>query len=282
MIKKLTFSFLLLTSTLSFSQQSITFKNEFQPNKTYTTKTVTTTYSEVEIIADEELKEQLKNNGFSTPMVTEGEINTTIIIKTHQRKLNGDIEATLEYDEMSSTNTINGETKTENLPFVGMKIKGKYDRDSKLYIDSIIGDNVTEEMKSILLTTIESMQQSIDFPDKEMKVGDTFNSDIPMSIPMPGMNPIEIVIKTDYLLTKIKKGKAYFDFDQSIELGMDIEEMNFSASGSGVGNAIFDIKESSLTDYFSEIPMKMIMEINEDMTLELIMNVTTNQTIKIK
>lgn len=282
MKKKLTFALLILTSISSYAQQSIVFKNEFKSNKTYTTKSVTKTYANVEVIAEEELLEQLNKNGFKTPMVTESETNTVTTTTTLQRKLNGDVPAIIEYGKLTSKSTINGETKTENLPFLGMKIIGKYDSDSKLDIDSIIGDNVTEEMKSILRSTIESMQQSIDFPEKPMKVGDTFNSDIPMSIPMAGMSPIEINIKTDYLLTKIKRGKAYFDFDQTLELEMDVEEINFSANGSGTGNAVFNIKESSLTKYISEIPMNMTVVINEEMTMILKMITKTEQTVKIK
>ena len=69
-------------------------------------------------------------------------------------------------------------------------------------------------MRNVLKTTLENVQQAIKFPEKPMKVGESFNSEIPMTIPMEGMNPISVKINMEYLLTEIKDGKAFFDIKQ--------------------------------------------------------------------
>ena len=163
-----------------------------------------------------------------------------------------------------------------------MKILGKYDIENKFKVDTIIGDKVSQQMRNVLKTTLESVQQSIKFPEKPIKVGETFNSEIPMKIPMEGMNPISVKINMEYLLTEIKDGKAFFDIKQTVGLDMSQEQLNVIASGTGTGTSEFDIKENYLTKYKSELPMDMTIKVNEKMTMKLKMTTTSEQNVVIE
>ena len=183
---------------------------------------------------------------------------------------------------MITTKTISGKTTTEEKPYSGMKILGKYDIENKFKIDTIIGDKVSQQMRNVLKTTLESVQQAIEFPEKPMKVGESFNSEIPMTIPMEGMNPISVKINMEYLLTEIKNGKAFFDIKQTVGLDISQEQLNVVASGTGTGISEFDIKENYLTKYKSKLPMDMTIKVNEKMTMKMKITTTSEQNVVIE
>jgi hypothetical protein len=282
MIKKLTFVLLILISITSCAQESVTFKTEFKPNKIYKTQLKTTSHTEIEFIADKEIIDRIKSQGIELPMITESEMNMSTDIITEKLDENGEFPATMEYGKMISTTTISGKTTTEEKPYSGMKILGKYNIENKFKVDTIIGDKVSQQMRNILKTTLESVQQAIKFPEKPMKAGDTFDSEIPMTIPMEGMNPISVKINMEYLLTKIKGNKAFFDIKQTVGLDISQEQLNIIASGTGTGTSEFDIKEKYLTKYKSELPMDMTIKVNEKMTMKMKMITTSEQNVVIE
>lgn len=273
---------MILISITTCAQESVTFKTEFKPNKTYKTQLKTTSHTEIEFIADQEIMDRIKSQGIELPMITESETNMATDIITQNLDENGEFPATMEYGKMISTTTISGKTTTEEKPYSGMKILGKYDIENKFKVDTIIGDKVSKQMRNVLKTTLESVQQAIKFPVKPMKVGETFKSEIPMTIPMEGMNPISVKINMEYLLTEIKGNKAFFDIKQTVGLDMSQEQINVIASGTGTGTSEFDIKENYLTKYKSELPMNMTIKVNEKMTMKLKMTTTSEQNVVIE
>lgn len=282
MIKKLTFTLLILISITSCAQESITFKTKFKPNKKYKTQLKTTSYTEIQFEADKEIIDRIKSQGIELPMITESETNMSTDIITDKLDKNGEFPATMNYGKMISKTIINGQATTEEKPYSGMKILGKYDSENKFKVDTIIGENVSQQMRKVLITTLESVQQTIKFPERPMKVGDKFNSEIPMSIPMEGMNPISVKIDMEYFLTEIKDGKAFFDIKQTVGLDMSQEQLNVVASGTGTGTSEFDINESYLTKYTSELPMDMTIKVNEKMTMKMKMTTTSEQNVVIE
>jgi hypothetical protein len=282
MIKKITFILLILISITSCAQENVVFKTKFKPNKKYKTQLKTTSHTEIEFIADKEIIDRIKSQGIELPMITESETNMSTDIITQNLDKNGEFPATMEYGKIISKTTISGKTTTEEKPYSGMKILGKYDSENKFKVDTIIGDKVSQQMRNILNTTLESVQQTIKFPEKTMKVGDKFNSEIPMRIPMEGMNPISVKINMEYLLTEIKNRKAYFDIKQTLGLDMSQEQLNIIASGTGTGISEFDIEENYLTKYKSELPMNMTIKVNEKMTMKMKMTTTSEQNVVIE
>jgi len=282
MIKNLTFILLILISITSCAQESVIFKTKFKPSKKYKTQVKTTSHTEIEFIADQEIIDRIKSQGIELPMITESETNMATDINTQNLDENGEFSATMEYGKMITTKTISGKTTTEEKPYSGMKILGKYDIENKFKIDTIIGDKVSQQMRNVLKTTLESVQQAIKFPEKPMKVGESFNSEIPMTIPMEGMNPISVKINMEYLLTEIKNGKAFFDIKQTVGLDISQEQLNVVASGTGTGISEFDIKENYLTKYKSKLPMDMTIKVNEKMTMKMKITTTSEQNVVIE
>jgi hypothetical protein len=272
MIRKILFVLLILTSITSYAQESVTFKIKFKPNKIYNTQLKTTSHTEIEFIADKEVLDRIKSQGIQLPMITKNETNLSTAIITEKLDKNGEFLAMMEYRKMISTTTISGKTTTEEKPYSGMKILGKYNIKNKFEVDTILGDNISLRMRNLLKTTLESVQQVIKFPEEPMKTGDTFDCEVPMVIPMEGMNPISLKINMKYLLTEVKGNKAFFTIKQTVELDRSQKQLNIIASGTGTGTSEFDIKEKYLTKYKSKLPMNMTIEINEKMTVKVKIN----------
>ncbi len=282
-MKKLIISVVFSISYLScLAQEGFKFEINIAPNTTYTTQMVTETNGIVEVVAEEELLKQMKAGGFESPMEIKQEMSMIMISTTEDKSETGAIPARMRYEKISSQSEINGQVIEQPNPIEGMQILGYYNDENVFEIDSIIGTDITEQLRTTIAKTMENIQKQIDFPKTEIHVGDTFNNEIPMSIPMQGMNPMEIVINTTYRLKEISKNIAYFDLKQSITLNSEQEQMKMSANGAGDGTCAYSIKDNYLIEYSSELPMNLSMDVSAMMRMKMKMDTKTTMSIRIE
>lgn len=268
--------FTLLISCLitigGFSQESFKFELKMAPNTIYKTQMNTSTKGIINFVADSVFISQLKASGVNSPMKMEQNMNMLLTTTNDSIKENGEIPATIEYVEMVTSTLINDEPTPQVPSFEGMKIKGKYTDNQVFEIDTITGENVTEQIKMALKSTMENIQKQIDFPEEPIKIGDSFNNEIPMTIPMQGMSPFNIIIKTKYHLDSIKDNTAFFNVEQNITLSTEQEQFNMTATGSGTGLAEYNISGYFLTKYETTLPMELNMQVNEELTINMVMD----------
>jgi len=282
-MKTILFAFVAsFTCLTAIAQEGFKFELKIEPNKTYTTQMESQTNGTIDFKADETLLEQMKANGVETPMKMEQESTMILVSKTGEKNENGDISANMSYETIASKTVVNGEPIDKPNPLDDMQIIGHYDAQNIFKIDSVIGSNVTDQLRSTITQTMENVQKQIDFPKEELKIGDTFDNEIPMSIPMQGLNSMDIIINSTYLLTDVSKGIAYFDVDQAITLDSEQEQMKLSASGSGKGVCEFSIDDNYLIKYTSELPITMNMEMNAMLSLKMEMDTKTSMSVKIE
>ena len=282
MIKKLIFSLLITSSLASCAQESVIFKPKFKANTKYRNDMKMTMKSEVDFAGDEAMIETLKQNGSQMPMVTTSETTMSSLATTGKTDKNGNIPVTMVFEKMASNMTVQGKTITNENPYKGAKILGKYENGQKFIIDSTVGGNVTEELKRSMQAMMESAQNAIKFPEKPMKVGETFKSDAPLKLPIPGMQSGSAKMEIDYLLTEIKGNKAFFDVTQKISMNMSNEKAQLKATGTGTGKMVYDIKDQFITTYKADMPMEMTSKMNEKMAMNMKMSMSTEQTVTIE
>lgn len=282
MTKSVIYAFLILNILTCNAQESILFKQSISPSKKYTSDINTTSTTEITIDGSEEMMANFKDRGITMTIISEGNSHSQTYTVTQKRDKKGEIPATITYGEMISTTTTNGKVDVQKNPLEGVNMLVTYDKENILRIDSILSDAIDPQMKSMMKNLVESLQQSIKFPDKPMKVGDSFYLEIPLTIPIAGMNPITMKINTTYFLKKIKGNLAYFDIEQTISMDMNEEEYRIAASGSGDGKIEYDITESYMTKYSSNLPMVMTFNMGEAMTMSMKMQSKTIQITTIK
>ncbi|PWL28664.1 MAG: hypothetical protein DCO95_15040 [Roseivirga sp. XM-24bin3] len=224
---------------------------------------LTSSKSEVKFDGPDEILENLKSNGVQNPILIEGSNSVASTIKTLKPSPDGTFKATLTYQQVKGTQTQNGQTTQKDSPLDRMRIEGKYDSNNKFKVDTIIGENVNPALRSTLTSTLENIQEQIKFPDYPLKPGDTFSQTLPMTIPVAGVQNVQVVVKTDYLLKGVENDLATFDITQTVELDMDIEGSTISASGNGTGIAEYRISKEYITKYESDLKMELTMLVNQ-------------------
>ncbi len=280
MVKKLNFILLVLISISSFAQESVVFEAKFNPNKKYKNQLKTTSQIEVKLDANKILLDIMESQGAEFPIITKSETNMVSDIVTQDFDENGELPAVIQYEKMISTTTVNGKKTLDIKPESDIKILGKYDVENKFKVDTIVGEKVSKQVKYILKATLENVQQTINFPEKPMRIGESFTSEKPMSIPIKdGIDPISIIINTKYLLTEIIGDKAFFNVKQAIELDMDQGYLKVAANGTGTGKLEFDVKQNYLTKYNYELPMDMTIKLNEQMKMEMKSTTISEQNV---
>ena len=136
-------------------------------------------------------------------------------------------------------------------------------------LDSISADGLTEDHKQLLLTTIESTFSQVKFPDKKIKIGETFVQEMPLSIPVADVN-LDMAITSTYKLISIKEGFAFFDISIDFSLLSEITKYTIKATGTGNGSIKYDLKNNFFIEYKTTTEMKMNFDVGSfvmDMTV---------------
>jgi hypothetical protein len=274
----LAIGFILISTQQSIAQKEILFQVKFKPNKTYVTDMVNTMQMEMDFDVDSAKRKQMEASGTKLPMHMNMLQDMTLSTKTGALAADKRIPMTITYDKVAITTTMNGKEMKQPDKLVGMKIKGYATEEGKVSIDAIEG-NSDAAMKEALQKMISQIYQSIEFPNKAMKIGDTFKQEVPMEMPVSGQT-LKMLINVTYTLKEIKASQAFFDYTQSISMNIKLEKGNTTATGSGTGKMIYDIPANYITDTTGDMIMNMAMQMGE-MGMKMDMKMKTSLKAKV-
>ncbi len=264
------------------AQKKITFKYQVQENTVYKTEMTTNIDGVIHMDADEATLEQMRKSGMELPIKMTQNANSTIINTTYASNSKGSIPTALYYEKMESETVMNGNPINQDNMFKGLTVYGKYAPDNSFKIDTITGDNLTDQIQKVLSTTIQQLQNQITFPKEAMAIGDYFKDEVPMSIPMATATPVDILLTSVYTLVAIKGELAFFDVDQTIDLNSSMKGMDLKASGQGKGSLEYDIKNNFPKRYSTDLHIKMNMTMPNDMNMDMDMVTKTSLSITTK
>lgn len=242
---------LILIASTAFAQKTATFRIEFKPNTQYTIKMNVLSTIEINFEGDENTLSQMKQAGVTLPMMMEMKQNISSVMKTRQWS-NEQLPLTLEYKDLETQQTLGGNPMpAQPNPLSGVMIDGHGDKQGKLHVDSISGGNANDQTKKLLSDMLEKMQTQVAFPEKPMRVGDSFTQDTPLEIPMQGGQTIKMIVKTEYKLKSFAEAIAVFDTFQTLSMDMTIDQGSAKGSGSGKGQMQFDRKQNYISNFTS-------------------------------
>ncbi|RIW17492.1 hypothetical protein D0X99_07150 [Algoriphagus lacus] len=276
------FSLLLLVAITSGTKgQEVSFRSRFLPEKEYLTTSSTDSKNIMNISGPEERILKIKENGFEFPIesITQTQIQTEM--KNGEKQEDESFLYTILYKSINTTTIQNGNKEERENPMTGLIVEGKYNRDGQVEVLNIISDKVNDATKNIIKSSLETVTQNIPFPEDPMKIGDSFNQVIPMTIPVADLASVNIIISTTYTLDEVKDTIAYFNLNQKIELNMDQETAAIKAEGKGIGKAIYDTKYNFLKDYGTDLKMKISVGV-EDLIITNELVTKTSQRVEIK
>jgi hypothetical protein len=277
-------AFVLAITPIAQAQDQVVFKILFKPNTTYSNTTLSKSDVEFNVSGNEDAVEQLKLAGtfpMVLSMVNETEMETT----TGPEGQDKNIPVKLVYKKVQNRRTINENETTVPNQLSGLIMEGYYDPDSKIHIDTMISSTLDQATKNLVRNTITSFQAQINFPETPLKKGDSFEQRVPIEMPLPGFQPIKMLIIMKYTLVDIRQNTAYFDLQQEVTLDMVLDKDQVTAavtaSGSGTGVCEFDMSYSALTKYESIMAMNMEVSVAE-IVLKGTVNVKSTQLITIQ
>jgi len=231
-----------LLSAITKAQKSRLFKFKYLPSHTYgiTKKTG----MDLKIIMQDLSANADKNTDTTSKpinMVVDTEWETTV--KTDGTTA-GSFPIAILSGQFSTKTTLNGTEapSPEIKPLQGLTVKGKIDKDGKMFLDTA---TATSEIKSVIGTLTSGMPEQLKFPDQQMKVGDTFSQEAnlnAMNLPDFGID-MDYPTKVIYKLTAVKDNLAYFDITSEFKMNINKEAqgkaINIKGTGTGTGKMEF-------------------------------------------
>jgi len=252
-----------LISISCFSQDEVLFKSYLKPNKVYKTIMLTKSTSEIDFEGNQDIIEKIKSSGIQLPMIVSGtnDMRTTTTNGDYDRNMN--FKTRTVYDNVISKQTMNGVETFKDSPMSGLITEGFLDKENKLTVDTVISDKIDVNTRTLIKSTIGTFNQQIPFPDKPMKIGDKFDQQIPMQIPIAGLAPVNVSINTTYTLLSIQEKIAVFDVFQDVTIDTSNDKVNVSVTGNGTGQSHYDILNNSIRSLNTDLTMVMKMTMEE-------------------
>jgi hypothetical protein len=258
MTKNYFFIILLLISLTSCGQETFEFESKINPEKIYTLSMNMSSTNKTKYLTERtDLKDKTSEGISSTEM--------TRITTTKKIEENGQFAATIEYGKIIKI--ANG-SKTEN-PITGTIVNGYY-KENTLNVQEVISEQLNEKTKNSIKYALENVKPDIDFPKKPLKIGDSFEHKMPMTIPVDGTNPVKINIIKTFKLKSVKDNIALFDLEEIIQLNTEIEQTNVIANGNGNGFVEFDISENHLIKNNASFTIELNVKINDELTVNTV------------
>jgi len=273
------------TFTALKAQKEVLFKMGYLPSNTYSSTMNMDMNMEMDITGDTAIVNKMKKSGQKLPMIMQMQSTMGFDIKTGVQK-DSKIPVIIRMGGTSVKMKMNGVESP--IPSTNTKtdIYGYYSADGKMSIDSVGGKKMDDALKQQMVKMIDQMQANIKFPDKPMKIGDTFPQDIPMDLPMAG-GSAKVLVKGIYKLIAIENNKAYFDVTFTMTMDMTENKMNVDMTGGGDGKFIYDMTNNfvsmvreNLNMIYSlalpQMPPKMKMTGKANMLMDQKTTVTAN------
>ncbi len=225
----------------TYAQKELTFKINYSPETSYIQTITQSAENNMTYSGSEEFIQKLKEKKVQNPTVT----NTSSTIKMNFKtgKLNAQKYFPLTMEFLKINNSDIKKTIPE-----GTTIYGRGTIDKMPELDSIVANGMDDDFKKSLLQTMQSTLAQIFFPTKKVKVGEDFSQTTPLSIPTAG-NTLEMTIETNYKLISIDNNLGHFDVIQTYKVISNISKYEITASGSGKGELVYDIKNNFLLKY---------------------------------
>ncbi|SFO52230.1 hypothetical protein SAMN05428949_5555 [Chitinophaga sp. YR627] len=229
---------------LASAQNKVLLKISMDPGKTYKTHMNTIMDMEMTVKGDSAIIKQLSASGMQLPILMHMDQHFGTTTKTGQQRADKKTPLTMTFDQMSMTQSVSGQESAQNEnPFANAVIEGTTIGDGKISIDTIKGE-LDDALKISMRQMVNNLQQSIKFPAEELKIGDSFDMEVPMNLPIPQAE-MKMMLVTKYILKEIKDHKAIFDLKQNITMDMSITQNDSKGNGAGTGTGtmIYDINK---------------------------------------
>ena len=256
-MKKSFLLLLVISIQLSLAQtkNELVFKIQYNPETKYDQTLDQTSHLEMKYGGDPEFIQSLKDKGVQNPTVVDNHSVIELVMKTGKMTNKTYFPLTIEF-----LKTTNSDNKTQ-IPD-GTIIYGKGTLDNLPTLDSIASNGLSEEFKKGILQTMQSFFTQLNIPERKVKVGDVFDLDTPLSIPLANIQ-MDMTITTTYKLLSIKNNVADFDVSQVYTMKTSTTKFPMNATGTGKGKLLYDVVNNFNLNYQIDMEMSANVKIEK-------------------
>ncbi|MHC3993970.1 hypothetical protein ACXWTF_04030 [Thiomicrolovo sp. ZZH C-3] len=242
MLRTILGTVILLAALQAAAAPSVTLKVQQQEQRLYKTETKTVTSNLFDIKGSKETMAQIAAAGVTLPM----EVNQTQAmvktLKTGRAAKGGKLPFSGSLDNAASVVSSRGNQATQK----HFEVTGSFDG-AKPVIETVKGEGITPELEGRVKQALANAMASPVYPEKPIKVGEHFTQQVPVTLPMQGAAPIQMVLTTTYTLKKIDGAKAHFDIAQHYALAPGADQKTLTLGGEGHGAMTYDSTLSQVT-----------------------------------
>ncbi len=249
------------------AQNAVLFKIKYLPSHTYKMAMKMDMGMDMSVSADSATMAKMKASGTKQPMVMQMNSTNSAEIKTGPLTPKRTFALKMTTKPEVTKVTMNGAAlPMSQQSLTAQTYEGECDADGKFHINSSTGGAANEQVKAALIAMINKLQGDIKFPEKPMKVGESFTMEAPMNVPVSGLN-LDMVVKTIYTLTAIKENLAYFNMGMFMNIDINTQKdgvpINAKGQGSGTGKFVYSMKNNFATNMTSDMTMDLNMGVKD-------------------
>lgn len=271
------FTFLLF---LSFTaEEKYLMDLRLLPGTTYRILIKMETASTIDLLAEEEILDQLSNRDMQFPLNVENTRETILKMKTGELKSDSSFDVKMQIEEYKNSKVINGiETARPDTVIKGLQMQAVYTKEKKLKILGIESGRLSEELKAALIKVAEKSSDIVLFPDYPLAAGDTFQQKIPLDIPAGADVAIDRNLTLTFTLMDVKDNKARFKINTDAAASGSSEPYTMKFDAGGEGELIHDMELKYPVNYTSAVTMNIEIGYNQ---YTMISKSTTKTTLQL-
>lgn len=245
----------------SQTQKEVIFKVQYKPETKYNQTIEQTSQANIKYSGSDDFMRKLKDKGVQNPTITNTQSKIETIFKTGKQTNKKTFPITIEFAKSTSSDG-------KKIIPDGTLIYGYGSNGNMPTLDSIVSNGLDENFKKTLLQTMQSTFAQLSFPEKRVKIGESFSRESPLSIPIAATT-LDMTITTTFKLLDIINGIADFDVSSIYTMKSVITKYTIKATGNGKGKMLYDIVNNNFTRYETDTEMKMNLKLeNFDMDLD--------------
>lgn len=247
--------FISIQLSVAQNKNEFQFKIQYNPETKYDQTLDQTSYLEMKYAGEADFMQTLKDKGVQNPTIIDNHSIIESVMKTGKLTNKTYFPLTIEF-----LKTTNSDNKTQ-IPD-GTIIYGKGTLGNMPTLDSIVSKGLNEEFKKGILETMKATFAQINIPERKVKVGDVFDIDTPLSIPVASLQ-MDMTITTTYKLLSIKNNVADFDISQVYTMKTNTTKFPMNATGTGKGKLLYDVVNNFNLKYQIDMEMSANMKIEK-------------------
>jgi hypothetical protein len=254
-MKQLAALILTLTYLTCHAQNEVNFNVHLKPEMKYEMHTDESSQTELKYGGPSDMLKKLKEKGISNPTKSTKVTVMETVEKTGKRSAGESFPLTLEFVKMTNNDS-------KSVIKQGTILYGHSDGSAKQSFDSITAEGMSESDKVVFMQMMESVMEQLKFPAKTLKIGEKFDREQPITMPIAG-NTMKMNITSYYKLISIKNGIAHFNITQVYTMSTMIENHNMNATGKGKGYLDYDMANNFYSTFVVDNEMKLGMKLEK-------------------